>query len=80
MEKLAAYDYWAYNNRPKIKWPNGAKVAFWVAPNIEYYELNPPPNPSRSPWPQPNPAVVRFCPERPRVETFKKLLRRKLVD
>jgi len=60
MEKLAAYDYWAYNNRPKIKWPNGAKVAFWVAPNIEYYELNPPTNPSRSPWPQPNPAVPGF--------------------
>lgn len=60
MEKLNSYDYWAYEKRPKITWPNGAKVAFWVAPNIEYYELNPPGNPSRNPWPQPNPAVPGF--------------------
>ena len=33
------YDYWPYDNRPKIEWPNGAKMAFWVAPNIEYYEI-----------------------------------------
>ncbi len=34
------YDYWPYENRPKIEWPNGARVAFWVAPNIEFYELD----------------------------------------
>lgn len=34
------YDYWPYENRPKINWPGGARVAFWVAPNIEYYELD----------------------------------------
>ncbi len=54
------YDYWAYQNRPKIKWPNGAKVAFWVAPNIEFYELNPPDNPQRKPWPQAAPAVAGY--------------------
>jgi len=51
------YDYWPYQDRPKIEWPNGAKIAFWVAPNIEFYELNPPENPYRKPWPQTYPAV-----------------------
>lgn len=60
MERLNAYQYWPYENRPKITWPNGAKVAFWVAPNIEFYELNPPNNPSRKPWPQPNPAIPGY--------------------
>ncbi|MFT5605293.1 MAG: allantoinase [Paracoccaceae bacterium] len=54
------YDYWPYHNRPKIEWPNGAKLAFWVAPNIEYYELNPPANPQRAAWPQPNPALPGY--------------------
>ncbi len=54
------YDYWPYENRPKIQWPNGAKIAFWVAPNIEFYELNPPNNPYRKPWPQPNPALPGY--------------------
>ncbi|MEP4892377.1 MAG: polysaccharide deacetylase family protein [Aliiglaciecola sp.] len=54
------YDYWPYDKRPKITWPNGAKVAFWVAPNIEFYELDPPPNPSRKAWPQPYPAIAGY--------------------
>jgi peptidoglycan/xylan/chitin deacetylase (PgdA/CDA1 family) len=43
-----------------IRWPNGAHVAFWVAPNIEFYELNPPRNPSRAPWARPSPDVVNY--------------------
>lgn len=54
------YDYWPYHSRPKITWPNGAKVAFWVAPNIEYYELDPPTNPHRTPWPRPYPDVHNY--------------------
>jgi peptidoglycan/xylan/chitin deacetylase (PgdA/CDA1 family) len=54
------YDYWAYDKRPKITWPNDAKVAFWVAPNIEFYELNPPANPHRKAWPQPYPATQGY--------------------
>ncbi|MEM8491669.1 MAG: polysaccharide deacetylase family protein [Pseudomonadota bacterium] len=54
------YDYWAYENRPKITWPNGARVAFWVAPNIEFYELDPPANPHRKAWPQPYPAIQGY--------------------
>ena len=56
----ALYDYWPYKDRPKIRWPNGAKLAFWVAPNIEFYELNPPLNPHRKAWPQPSPALPGY--------------------
>lgn len=54
------YDYWPYHQRPKITWPNGAKLAFWVAPNIEFYELDPPANPYRKAWPQTSPAVAGY--------------------
>ena len=54
------YDYLPYDKRPKIPWPNGARVAFWVAPNIEFYELNPPKNPTRSAWPRPVPDVLDY--------------------
>ncbi|MEM7570687.1 MAG: polysaccharide deacetylase family protein [Pseudomonadota bacterium] len=54
------YDFWPYRDRPKITWPGGAKVAFWVAPNLEYYELDPPANPSRKSWPKPHPDVVGY--------------------
>ncbi len=28
--------------RPKITWPNNARLAFWVAPNIEFFDLRQP--------------------------------------
>lgn len=55
------YDYWPYRDRPKITWPGGKKLAFWVAPNIEFYELTPPSNPQRKPWPRPVPDVVNYA-------------------
>jgi len=54
------YDYWPYENRPKIIWPGGAKVAFWIAPNIEFYELDPPANAQRKAWPTPQPSVPGY--------------------
>ena len=54
------YDYWPYQDRPKIEWPGGARLAFWVAPNIEFYELDPPANPQRKAWPQPYPALPGY--------------------
>lgn len=54
------YDYWPYQGRPKITWPGGKKLAFWIAPNIEVYEYNPPVNPSRPGWPRPSPDVVGY--------------------
>ncbi|KAB0269467.1 polysaccharide deacetylase family protein [Microvirga brassicacearum] len=54
------YDYIPYNRRPRITWPNGAKIAVWVAPNIEFYEFTPPPNPQRTPWARPLPDVLAY--------------------
>jgi len=55
------YDYWPYVNRPKIVWPGGKKIAFWVAPNIEFYELDPPSNPHRKAWPRPYPDIINYA-------------------
>jgi peptidoglycan/xylan/chitin deacetylase (PgdA/CDA1 family) len=30
--------------RPPVRWPGNARVAFWVAPNVEHYEYTPPPD------------------------------------
>lgn len=54
------YDYLPYDRRPKITWPDGARVAFWLAPNIEFYELEPPANPVRGAWPRPAPDVLNY--------------------
>ena len=42
------YQPWPYVGRPKIEWPGGARIAVWVAPNIEFYELDPPKNAFRT--------------------------------
>lgn len=54
------YDYLPYPGRPRIEWPGGARVAFWVAPNIEFYELKPPKNPTRGAWARPAPDVLNY--------------------
>ncbi len=55
------YDYLPWNDRPTIRWPNGARVAFWVAPNIEFYEIDPPRNPARAAWGRPAPDVMNYA-------------------
>ena len=44
------YDYRPAPGREKIEWPNGAKLAFWICPNIEYFHIDKPimesPNPT----------------------------------
>ncbi len=60
-EDPGLFDYWPYEDRPKIEWPNGARVALWVAPNIEFYELNPAVNPFRKAWPRPVPDVNGYA-------------------
>lgn len=48
-------------DRPKISWPNEAKIALWIAPNIEHYEYLPPRDPRRNPWPRsPHPEVQGY--------------------
>lgn len=34
------YDYSAIITRKPIKWPNNARIAVWVIPNIEHYEID----------------------------------------
>lgn len=58
------YDYHPYRlsdrNGPAIEWPDGKTCAVWVAPNLEYYELDPPANPQRQAWLRPAPDVVGY--------------------
>jgi len=54
------YDYLPYRNRPKIEWPDGKACAVWVAPNLEFYELDPAVNPHRKSWAKPHPDVVGY--------------------
>ena len=49
------YDYLPSTQRPVLHWPGGARLAVWVAPNIEHYEYDPPPSPVRSAMPRPAP-------------------------
>jgi peptidoglycan/xylan/chitin deacetylase (PgdA/CDA1 family) len=39
-------DYLRYSaivDRPPVRWPDGKRVALWLAPNVEHYEYLPPP-------------------------------------
>ena len=45
-------DYSPIIDRPVIKWPNGARVALWIAPNVEHYEYMPEFDGLRDPWPR----------------------------
>src|SRR5688572_1874148 len=36
------YPYWPLPERPPIRWPNGAQIAFWVIPNVEHFRFDKP--------------------------------------
>jgi allantoinase len=38
--RYGPFPYTPITRRPKIQWPNGARVALWVIPNIEFFPLN----------------------------------------
>ena len=40
--KTPPFDYSPITERPKIEWPDGAKVAFYVGLNVEHFELGKP--------------------------------------
>ena len=42
--------YLPITDRPRIRWPNDARVALWIAPNVEHYEFLPPRDPHRNTW------------------------------
>ena len=41
------YEFAPWRGRPRLEWPGGKTCAVWVAPNLEFYELDPPANPHR---------------------------------
>ena len=43
------YAYAPMPARPRLSWPNGARVAFWVLLHLEYWELDPPKEAVRDP-------------------------------
>ena len=48
-------------DRPRIRWPNDARVALWIAPNVEHYEFLPPRDPQRNTWTRsPHPDVQGY--------------------
>ena len=53
--------YSAAPDRAPLKWPGGARVALWVAPNIEHYEYLPQIVRVRDPWPRtPHPDILGY--------------------
>ncbi len=55
-------DYLPLVDRPRITWPNGARLAFWVSPNVEHYEYTPVVDSPRNPWPRtPFPDVQSYA-------------------
>jgi peptidoglycan/xylan/chitin deacetylase (PgdA/CDA1 family) len=54
------YDYAPIIHRPPLTWPDDARVAVWVAPNVEFYELLPPRHPVRRAWPRGQPDVSGY--------------------
>lgn len=54
-------DYSAAPDRAPLRWPGGARVALWVAPNIEHYEYLPQKIRVRDPWPRvPHPDILGY--------------------
>ncbi|HEX2547043.1 MAG TPA: polysaccharide deacetylase family protein [Ramlibacter sp.] len=55
------FDHSALPDRVAARWPNGARVALWVAPNIEHYEYLPEQVRVRDPWPRvPHPDLLGY--------------------
>ena len=54
-------DYSALPDRKPLTWPGGARVAVWIAPNIEHYEYLPEHIRVRDPWPRmPHPDILGY--------------------
>src|SRR5262245_52369482 len=54
------FDYSAIVNRPPIRWPNNARVALWICPNILHWEYQPPEDPWVTSWSRMVPDVFSF--------------------
>ncbi|WP_448585131.1 polysaccharide deacetylase family protein [Thermaurantiacus sp.] len=58
MDDPRLYPYRPWRARAPLRWPGGKPVAVWIAPNLEYYEIDPPVHPKRKAWSRPHPDVV----------------------
>jgi len=38
--RYGPFDYSPILDRPKLTWPNGKRIALWIAPNVEYFHLD----------------------------------------
>jgi allantoinase len=62
MDPFLRIPYSPITERPPLKWPNGARVALWVVPNIEHYEYLPRRTVPRNPWPRtPHPDILGYA-------------------
>lgn len=43
------YEWSILFRRPKVKWPNGARVALWITTDLEYFPLDQPSKPFKAP-------------------------------
>jgi allantoinase len=60
--ELGYVDYSPIIDRPPVRWPNGARVALWLAPNQEFYEYQPELNVYADQWPRtPHPDVMTYA-------------------
>jgi len=60
-EAQSRVDYSPIIERPPVRWPNDARVALWIAPNIEHYEYLPDFDGVRNAWPRvPIPDVQQY--------------------
>ncbi|MEI7784175.1 MAG: polysaccharide deacetylase family protein [Betaproteobacteria bacterium] len=61
---MAGHERIAYSALPQrkpLRWPGGARLAVWVAPNIEHYEYLPEQVRVRNPWPRlPHPDILGY--------------------
>jgi peptidoglycan/xylan/chitin deacetylase (PgdA/CDA1 family) len=54
--------YSPITHRPRLAWPNGARLALWVVPNVEHYEYAPAFVRTRDPWPRsPHPDILGYA-------------------
>jgi len=59
--ELGYVEYSPIIDRPPVRWPGGARVALWLAPNLEFYEYQPERNAYADQWPRtPHPDVMTY--------------------
>jgi peptidoglycan/xylan/chitin deacetylase (PgdA/CDA1 family) len=53
--------YWPIIGRPKLRWPDGARIALWICPCALHFEFTPPPDPWVDSWARtPPPDVLGY--------------------